>query len=514
MQRYSLGIQNFAILREQNCVYVDKTQYIYNLITQLKCVFLSHPRRFGKSLLVSTLEYLFQGRQDLFKGLWIEDKIAWAEHPVLTFSFAKSDFHNMDFKDYLNMKIEAHAQRFGVILKSTTISSKIEELIIELSERYQKGVVLLIDEYDKPITEFLRKDDLAEADRNRETMRLFYSPLKDLDKHLSFLFLTGVSKFSKVSIFSDLNHLKDITTSFQYATLLGYTEAEITQHFQERIQEIANLRNLTYEQCFEKMRLWYNGYSWNNGNNKVYNPTSLLNFLQDMEFNNYWFETGTPTFLIELLKNRLSYNLETIDVSSKRLGSFMIENIDEVTLLYQTGYLTIQNKEDDDIYTLGYPNKEVRDSMNHYLLADYTHQQDLKPAVRDIYRSLEKRDFNKLFEILNSMFGEIPYQIFDAKQEKYYHAIIFLTFKLLGYYAQAEPSTNKGRIDVVVETKDAVFIFEFKVNGTLEEAKAQIHKNQYYQRYEASGKEIYLLAVVCANKEIKDHKIEQWKGNL
>ncbi len=432
-QRYSLGIQSFRELREQNCVYIDKTEYIYELITQLKCVFLSHPRRFGKSLLISTLEYLFQGRQDLFKGLWIEDKITWVEHPVLTFSFAKSDFHDMDFKDYLDMKIEEHAKRFGVELKSKTISSKIEELIIKLSERYQKGAVLLIDEYDKPITEFLRKDDFAIADKNREIMRLFYSPLKDLDERLSFLFLTGVSKFSKVSIFSDLNHLEDITTSTYFSTLLGYTEAEITHYFQERIQEIADYQALTYEKCFETMRLWYNGYSWNDGKDKVYNPTSVLKFLQDRKFKNYWFETGTPTFLIELLKKKLSYNLETIDVSSKRLGSFMLENIDEITLLYQTGYLTIQAVEDDDIYTLGYPNKEVRDSMNHYLLAEYTHQQDLKPSVRDMARCLQKRDFEQLFKIMNGLFGEIPYQIFDEKQEKYYHAIIFLTFKLLEY---------------------------------------------------------------------------------
>ncbi len=510
MQKYSLGIQSFRELREQNCVYVDKTQYIYNLITQLKCTFLSHPRRFGKSLLISTLEYLFQGRQDLFKGLWIEDKITWEEHPVLSFSFAKADFHKMDFENYLDSKIEEHAKHFEIVLQTKTIASKIEELIITLSKRYQKGVVLLVDEYDKPITEFLRKDDLAIADRNRETMRLFYSPLKDLDEHLRFLFLTGVSKFSKVSIFSDLNHLEDITMGRRFPTLLGYTEAEITHHFQERIQEIADIQALTYEKCFETMRLWYNGYSWNKGKDKVYNPTSVLKFLSDMEFQNYWFETGTPAFLVDMLKNKFLYNLETIDVSSKRLGSFMLENIDEITLLYQTGYLTIQNKEDDDIYTLGYPNKEVRDSMNHYLLAEYTCQQDLKPSVRDIFRCMQKRDFEQLFKIMNGLFGEIPYQIFDAKQEKYYHAIIFLTFRLLGYYAQAEPSTSKGRIDVVVETKDVIFIFEFKVNGTLEEAMAQIHKNRYYQRYEGAGKEIYLMAVVCQDKEIKEYKVEQF----
>ncbi len=510
-QRYSLGIQSFRELREQNCVYVDKTELFYQLITQSKAYFLSHPRRFGKSLLISILEHLFSGRKDLFEGLWIEDKIEWEEYPVLTFSFAKSDFHKIGLEAYFDSKIEEQAKRYGVTLQNKTVSSKIEELIITLSKRYQKGVVFLVDEYDKPITEFLRKDDLEKAEENRELMRQFYSPLKDLDEYLKFIFITGVSKFSKVSIFSDLNHLEDITISKDFATLLGYTEAEIEHHFHEKIAEIAQEMNLTYEECFEKMRLWYNGYSWNAGKDKVYNPTSVLKFLTHRDFENYWFETGTPLFLIQMMHENFTYNVEDLEVDASVLRNFNLEALDEITLLFQTGYLTIKAK-DDGIYTLTYPNQEVRDSMLQNLLRAYSHKRIVKPIARDIFLSLGKRDFKLLFKIFNSILGEIPYQIFDTKQEKYYQAIIFLTFRLLGYYAQAEPSVSEGRIDAVVETKDGIFIFEFKVNGTLEDAMTQIHENRYYQRYEASEKEIYLLGAVCKDKEIKECKWEKFEN--
>ncbi|TAE04844.1 MAG: AAA family ATPase, partial [Bacteroidetes bacterium] len=481
MQKYPLGIQDFSVLRENGCAYVDKTELIYQLI-QGKCYFLSHPRRFGKSLLLSTLKYLFEGRQDLFEGLWIHDKISWEASPILYFTFNKSDFHDMGFKTYLLTKLRQQASLHEITLQTDTISSMMEELILALHKKHGKGVVVLVDEYDKPITEFLRKDQIATAQENRELMRQFYSPLKDLDKYLRFIFITGVSKFSKVSIFSDLNHLEDITIDRRFSTLLGYTEKEITHYFAEKIQEVADYQELTYEQCFAKMRLWYNGYSWNRGKDKVYNPTSVLKFLTTMDFKNYWFETGTPTFLIDMMSENFHYNIEDIDVPYSLLMNFRLEALDDITLLFQTGYLTIK-AQDDDICTLTYPNQEVRDSMLQYLLSEFSHINIVKPMVRDMFRALGKRDFKQLMKLLNAMLGEIPYEIFDTKQEKYYHAIIFLTFRLLGYYAQAEPSVSEGRIDAVVETADGIFIFEFKVNGTIEEAMAQIHENKYYQRY-------------------------------
>jgi hypothetical protein len=511
MQKYSLGLQDFARLRQEGRIYVDKTAQIYDLL-QLTCIFYSHPRRFGKSLLLSTLKHLFEGRKELFEGLWIADKIDWAEmqHPVLHFTFIESSFHTIGFERYLHIKIDENAKDHEIVLENSDISNKMRELIKKLSQKHGKGVVFLVDEYDKPINEFLGKDQIATAELNRDLMRQFYSPLKDLDSSLRFIFITGVSKFSKVSIFSDLNHLEDITLDRRFATLLGYTEAEIEHHFHEKIQEIADDMGLTYQQCFEKMRLWYNGYSWNKGKDKVYNPTSVLRFLSMMDFKNFWFETGTPTFLINMMSDKFRYDVEEIRVSEYLLSNFLLEDIDDVTLLFQTGYLTIKAVE-DGIYTLTYPNQEVRDSMLENLLEKFSHQKNPKPKIQDMHKALGKRDFEQLFLILDSVLGEVPYQIFDTKQEKYYHAIIFLTFRLLGYYAQAEPSVGKGRIDAVVETKDGIFIFEFKINGTIAEAFAQIHKNKYYQRYVASEKDIYLLAVVCKDKTIEAWEVEKFE---
>ena len=509
LQKYSLGVQEFHKLRQENYVYVDKTEQIYQLL-QGSYFFLSRPRRFGKSLLINTLKEIFLGNKHLFEGLWIADKILWEAHPIIQFSFAKSDFKDIGLSPYFHQKLDEKALSFGFALVQKTLASKMEELIVRVYDKYQKGVVLLIDEYDKPITEFLLKKDIHIAEENREIMRQFYSPLKDLDSKLRFIFITGVSKFSKVSIFSDLNHLEDLTLLSDYSTLLGYTEQEITHYFGDRITEIANKQGISYEECFFKMRLWYNGYSWD-AENKVYNPASILKFLQHRQFLNYWFETGTPNFLVELLREKMVYDVDNVEISHKRLGNFRLEDIDNITLLFQTGYLTIKTKEDEEFYTLGYPNSEVRNSLLQYLLSGYTHQQDVKPIVRDIYRSLESRDFRKMFDCLNGLLAEIPYQIFDAQQEKYYHAVIFLTFRLLGYYAVAEPSTSKGRIDAVVETQSGIFIFEFKVNGTVAQAMAQIHKNKYYQRYTASSKEIYLFGVSCKNKEIQKYQIEKLK---
>ena len=505
MQKYSLGVQEFSKLRDLNCLYVDKTNLIYELV-QGNCFFLSRPRRFGKSLLVNTLKEIFLGNKHFFEGLYIYDKIQWESYPVLQFSFAKSDFHKIGLEAYFYQKIDEMATQYNIKLNKKTVSSKIEELIKKLYEKYNKGVVLLIDEYDKPIIEFLGREELHIALENREIMRQFYSPLKDLDAKLRFIFITGVSKFSKVSIFSDLNHLEDITMVSDYATLLGYTEDEITHYFKDRIIEISQKEELTYQDCFDKMRLWYNGYSWN-GKNKVYSPTSMLKFLQHKEFDNYWFETGTPSFLVKLMSNNFTYNIDNIEVGRNLLSNFQLENIEEITLLFQTGYLTIKER-DDDIYTLTYPNQEVRNSMLQYLLTEYSYKNNVKPIVRDIYRALGSRDFEKLFDCLNSLLGEIPYQIFDEKQEKYYHAVIFLTFRLLGYYAVAEPSVAKGRIDAVVETDNGIFIFEFKINGTIQDAMKQIHQNKYYQRYIASSKEIYLIAVVCKNKQIEQYEVQ------
>lgn len=505
---YSLGIQDFRELRITNRIYVDKTLLINELL-QGKTYFYSHPRRFGKSLLLSTLKYLFQGKKELFEGLWIADKIKWEEfnYPVLHFSFIESGFREVGIQKYMHSQINSQAADHGIELKEESVSDKIRELVQRVANKNQQKVVFLVDEYDKPIVEYLRKDELPTAEEHKKWLRMFYSPLKELDPYLRFVFITGVSKFSKVSLFSDLNQLQDITLQSKYATLLGYTEAEIDYYFQNRLQEIAVEQGKTYNELYAEMRKWYNGYSWN-GKDKVYNPTSMLNFLDTGEFKNYWFETGTPTFLIEMLQGNFQYNLEEVEADMDLVESFRLEALHDITLLFQTGYLTIKEKA-GDVLTLVYPNQEVRNSMTRHLLRAYSKQENVQTMTREMYKALTQRNFEQLFKVLRGLFGAIPYQIFDAHQEKYYHAIIFLTFKLMGYYAQAEPSVSEGRIDVVVETEDAVFLMEFKVNGTIEEAMQQIHDKKYYQRYEGTTKEVYLIGVVCKEKTIKEFRVER-----
>jgi hypothetical protein len=508
--RYPLGIQDFSELRTRQCVYVDKTKLLYSLL-EGKAYFYAHPRRFGKSLLLSTLKYLFQGRQDLFQGLWIADKIDWAtfNYPVLHFSFIDTGFHEIGFERYIHQKFRYQAEDHDLVLTSEGVSGKVTELVKKLYYKHNQKVVFLVDEYDKPITEYLLPNDIATAQANKQWLRQFYSPLKELDPYLQFVFITGVSKFSKVSLFSDLNQLEDITLSKPFATLLGYTEPEILHYFQPRLAAIATQMEFPYEELLDKMRKWYNGYSWN-GKDKVYNPTSMLHFLKYAEFSNYWFETGTPTFLINRLRGDFTYNIEEIRADAGLLQSFRLESLNDTTLLFQTGYLTVKAKQ-DDIYTLGYPNQEVRDSMLQYLLAEFSQaKESIKPLIRQVYYSLAQRNFAQLFKLLQGLFGSIPYQLFDAHQEKYYHAIIFLTFRLLGYYTQAEPSVSEGRIDVVVETQECIFLFEFKVNGTVAEAMQQIHDRKYYQQYAGTSKEVYLVGVVCKNKGIGEYEVEKW----
>ncbi len=508
--KYPLGIQDFQELRTRNCTYVDKTALIYQLL-EGKTYFYSHPRRFGKSLLLSTLKYLFQGKKELFEGLWIADKLNWADYnyPVLHFSFIQGGFKEVGLQSDIHSKLQEQANEHGIVLTENSISSKITELVKKLHDKHQQKVVFLVDEYDKPINEYLGNDQLAIVQENKQWLRSFYSPLKELDPYLKFVFITGVAKFSKVSLFSDLNQLEDITLQSEFATLLGYTDEEIVHYFGQRLEQIAQKKGLTYEALYAKMRLWYNGYSWN-GIDKVYNPTSLLTFLKYAEFRNYWFETGTPTFLVELLSQEWKYNIEKIYAEVDLLLSFQIEEVNDVTLLFQTGYLTIKDK-DGDVYELTYPNQEVRDSMTLHLLRKYSHRQSVKPLVRELYEAIKQHNFAQLFKLMNGLFGAIPYQIFDAHKEKYYHAIIFLTFRLMGYYTQAEPSVSEGRIDVVVETQDSIFILEFKVNGTLKEAMQQIHDQKYYQQYEGTSKAVFLIGAVCKDKTIGEYEVEKWK---
>lgn len=509
MQNLPLGIQDFEELISNKLLYIDKTQLIYQLLEN-KYYFLSRPRRFGKSLLISTLRDIFLGKKELFEGLWIEDKITWEKHPVIHLSFGKADFKEIGLRSSIFQKLQEIADEYDLKLTGESIANQFRHLILTLSQ--EKNVVILIDEYDKPIVEYLGKTEIPQAIENRSILKTLYSVFKDLDRHIRFLFITGVSKFAKVSIFSDLNNLSDISMVQDYATLLGYTQVEVEQYFKARIHIIAQEMNIKQEELLKNIKQWYNGYQFAPNNpTRVYNPFSVLSFMQHREFANYWFSTGTPTFLTKKLKEENFYQLDELEIDEEGLGKSELERMDIVSLLYQTGYLTIQEKVAFDIYALDYPNQEVRNSMLRFLLVEYSQHSDsqTKPLVSKIQRAFAKNDIALVFEYLNTLFAKIPYQIFEDNKESYYHSIIFLAFTILGYYTTAEVQTSRGRIDAVVETDNNIYILEFKVNDSAENALKQIKERKYYQKYKNSNKVIYLIGTTFQDKELKEYLIEK-----
>ena len=513
MQKLPIGIQSFEELRTKGYLYIDKTEKILELMEISKVYFLSRPRRFGKSLLINTLKEIFLGKKELFKGLFIEDKIEWNTFPVVHLDFAVGDYKKIGLYDYLHQKLQQNAQKYQIVLEAESLGFAVEELIQKLYKKYDQQVVLLIDEYDKPIIDFLNKDEIHIAKENRDIMKNFYSPIKSLDNELRFFFLTGVSKFTKISVFSDLNHLNDITIDENFSTLLGYTQKEVESYFEEHINKLAEKHKLNKSETLKELKDWYNGYSWT-GEEKVYNPFSIMNALQKSNFNNYWFETGTPTFLVKLMQEGNYYDMDNQIMDLQSLGNFDITEIQPIVVLFQTGYLTLVEDLEMNVYRLGYPNREVKNSMLNMLLNSYTfHKEGFSiPVVVQVKQALLEYNFEKLFIHFTSLFSKIPSQIFEQHKESYYHTIIFLTFELLGFYIDAEVNTSRGRIDAVVKSKESIFIFEFKVNQTPQIALDQIKEKKYTDKYlteKQNGKSIFLLGVNFNNKTEIDYLIEK-----
>lgn len=373
-----IGIQDFEKLRTDNLLYVDKTQYIHRLLNTAGYFFLSRPRRFGKSLTLSTLRAIFEGKRELFSGLWIEDQWDWSKvHPVVQISINKLDYQGKGLEAALQEGLQYHAKHYQVELVSNTLKSQFAELLEKLAKQQGK-VVLLIDEYDKPLIDYL--DDIPLAKANQQVMKTFYSVLKDSDPYLQFLMITGVSKFSKVSIFSDLNHLFDLTLDRHYAALTGYTQAELEHYFAPYMPEVEDYQGITQPELLDKLRDWYNGYSWD-GRTRVYNPFSILNFFSAGDFRNFWFETGTPTFLPKLMKAQNMLDVDQVELDEMGFSTYDIEKLQVLPVLFQTGYLTIQAKLEYGLYRLGYPNREVRAAMLTYLIAE--HGEDPDAYLRD-----------------------------------------------------------------------------------------------------------------------------------
>lgn len=516
MKGLPIGVQSFAFMREPNALYVDKTQYVYQLVTnQSKYYFLSRPRRFGKSLLLSTLKAFFLGRQDLFEGLWIADKVEkWEKYPVLHFDMSNLDTYDQTLYKSLVEELTYKAKDFGLTLQSDVPKTMFKELIQKLHEKTGKPIVILVDEYDKPIHDFL--DNIEQAEKNRQTLRNFYGVIKSMGEYIRFCFLTGVSRFSKMSVFSELNHLRDITLEEDFAGMLGYTQEELEANFTEHLEAVAKRRDTTLEELMPIVKQWYNGYSWD-GQTFVYNPFSIMNFCVDKSFYNYWFDTGTPTFLTKLLHKNFEYDFDELKVEQFGLSSTSIEQLDWKALLFQTGYVTIKKinyQSERSQYILAYPNTEVRDALLQYLLMEFNRNQqlsDVMPRTYKLIEALETYDIEEFIRIFNTLFASIPYEIFIADKEAYYHAIVFISLQIVGLNVQAEVSQAKGRADAVIHLDNDIYILEFKLDESAEIALQQIKDKGYATPYLQAGKNIYLLGLNMTSKDKKITSFAQEK---
>ncbi len=507
--KYPIGIQDFREIREKGYVYIDKTKHVLNVLNNGKYFFLSRPRRFGKSLLLSTIKELYSGQKDLFNGLWIEDQWNWdVQHPVIHLKFATFSYKDNPLKGAITFGLKKEGENLGVELEESPFVNSLEELIQKTYQKYGSKVVLLVDEYDKPIIDYL--DDIEQAEANREVLKNFYSIIKDSDPYLELVFITGVSAFSKVSIFSELNNLNNISLHRYTDTLLGITQEELEAYFSKPLQEIADLEQIPLEALMNKVRIWYNGYSWN-GVDRLYNPFSLLRFLDAQAFQNFWFETGTPTFLVKEMRKHHYYDIEQAEASPEQLTSFHAGALDPISVLFQTGYLTIDHFDKTfRQYILRYPNEEVRFSMQQHLFLIYQEKYPgnaLSPVVA-LAKALAIKDIERVIAIINGLFASIPYELWQKENEHFYHALVHLIFSILGTYIRSEVHTSRGRCDALVENDNYIYAFEFKLDGSAELALQQIHEKGYLTPYQNSAKEKVAVGI---NFSTEKKEVEGWK---
>ena len=502
-------VYNFEELIQGNFLYVDKTEYIWQLVRPSSAgYFLSRPRRFGKSLTVSTLKAVFEGKKELFKGLAIYEKAYdWKPYPVIHLSFGDYGVGSDAAKElsgYLMAKVREIAESYSIRLSNETPGLCLGELIDKL---YTKGsVVILVDEYDKPILDNISNPEVSMIQKQ---LKGFFGVLKERNAKERFLFVTGVSKFCHVSLFSDLNNLTDISMDSRYAAMFGYTQEELESYFGDRIAALAGEQTL--DSFKAEIKSWYNGYRFHKNSKSVYNPVSLAQFFESGgEFNNYWFATGTPSFLMELTK-KTEFDFRSViggdSVPEIAFSAFEIDNIDPLTLLLQTGYLTIKGTEQkfgETWYFLDFPNKEVTTAFSAYILNSYAAKTQTVGVrfAAEFATSLLNNDLKKLRKALEIFFAGIPYDV-HKKQESTFQGIFFSLFRLLGEYVEAESSTNDGRIDAVVQTPKAVYIFEFKLDND-PTALEQIKEKEYFKKYQLDTRDIYIVGV----------NFDSVKGNL
>jgi Predicted AAA-ATPase/PD-(D/E)XK nuclease superfamily len=510
MKNLPIGIQTLVQIRAKNCIYVDKTRLVHQLATTGIYYFLSRPRRFGKSLLISTLKELYLGNKALFEGLWIENNWDWSKkNPVLHFSFDELDYKKLGLETVITNELAKWAKHYKVRLTDTGVKSQFKELIEKVSKKHGK-VALLIDEYDKPIIDFLEKHEVEQAKFNRDILREFYGVLKNSDELIEIVFITGISKFAKISLFSHLNNLKDITLTEKYAALTGYTQEELEFYFEDYLQLCEKKLNIQREELLTQMKIWYNGYSWD-GVTTVYNPFGTLNFLDEQTFRNHWFSTGSPDFLVKQMRRLTYYNVENSIVNDRILDKYDLDNLTLIPLLFQTGYLTVKkvDRMTGDM-VLDYPNKEVRESMYEFLIDDVSQNPQrvhTGMAIQDLNKAFVARDLEKVKTILNALLADLPVEAYSKQTEGLFHGLVHLVFKYLGVFVNSEVHSSQGHADSIVQTLTDVYIFEFKFNKTAQEGLDQIKKQDYAGKYRADNK---LITGIGVNFSTDKKGIDDW----
>ena len=509
--KYPIGIQTFANIINEGFLYVDKTALVYKLANDSKYYFLSRPRRFGKSLLVTTLEAYFQGRKELFEGLAISElEKDWKQYPVLHIDLNAERYSDTQaLISIMDRHLHLFESVYGHNTLEKTLADRFIGIIRRAYEQTGQQVVILVDEYDKPLLEAIGNPELQND--YRTTLKSFYGVGKTMDSYIRFAFFTGVTKFSKVSVFSDLNNLKDISLDDRFAEICGITEQEIRDKLDVQVGEMAETNGISKDECYEKLKRQYDGYHFSKNGTGMYNPFSLLNAMDSQEFGDQWFQSGTPTFLVEVLK-RNNYDLEQLtreEATADLLGSLDALDTNPIPLLYQSGYLTIKGYDPEfGTYRLGFPNQEVERGFSRFLFRYYTPaSQGQDSFVKDFVLAVRAGQIDKFMRRLESLFAGQDYQL-AGDAELYFHNAVALIFKMVGFYTETERHTSDGRMDMVVQTADYIYLFEFKLDKSADEALAQIEEKQYALPFANDPRKLYKIGV---NFSSETRRIENWK---
>ena len=510
-RKLPIGIQDFEDIRNGNYLYVDKTALIYQLVMKGKPYFLSRPRRFGKSLLISTLEAYFQGKKELFTGLAVERlEKDWIKYPILHLDLNIEKYDTSESLDnILDKSLTAWEKLYGAEPSERSFSLRFAGIIERACKLAGQRVVILVDEYDKPMLQAIGNEELQKQFRN--TLKPFYGALKTMDGCIKFALLTGVTKFGKVSVFSDLNNLDDISMWNEFIDICGVSDKEIQTWLEPELHEFAEKRGRTYDEICAELKECYDGYHFTHNSIGIYNPFSLLNAFKRKEFGNYWFETGTPTYLVRLLQKH-HYDLERMaheETDIQVLNSIDSESTNPIPVIYQSGYLTIKGYDERfGIYYLGFPNREVEEGFMRFLLPYYakTTKVEAPFEIQKFVREVRIGDYDSFFRRLQSFFADTTYEII-REQELHYQNVLFIVFKLMGFYTKVEYRTCEGRIDLVLQTDNFIYVMEFKLDGTSEEALQQINEKHYTQPFQTDSRKLFKIGV---NFSGKTRNIERW----